>query len=239
MTAPFKTWTVLPHGPLSEVDVNLWTVVGEIPMPIGEFPRRMTVVRLTDGRLVIYSAIALAEDEMRALEALGTPAFLIVPCERHRLDAPVWKDRYPAIRVIAPPGAVDKVSEVVIVDDSSAVFDDADVRWVEVAGTQGHEAALEVTTPSGVTLVVNEIIGDIHGAHGLRGWLLRLMGFAGDEPHVPAPVKMQFAKGRAELAAQMRRWAELPGLERIIVSHGDIIEAEPQAVLLKLAKELD
>jgi hypothetical protein len=239
MTAPFKTWTVLPHGPLTRVDESIWTVVGEISMPLGEFPRRMTVVRLADGRLVIYSAIALAEDEMAALEALGTPAFLIVPCERHRLDAPIWKDRYPAIRVIAPPGAVDKVSEVVIVDASSAVFDDPNVQWIEVAGTQGHEAALEVTTPSGLTLIVNEIIGDIHGVHGLKGWLLRLMGFAGDEPHVPVGPKVQFAKSKTELAAQMRRWAELPGLQRIIVSHGDIIETDARDVLLKLAKELD
>jgi hypothetical protein len=239
MTAPFQTWTVLPHGPLTEVDESIWTVVGEIHMPLGEFPRRMTVVRLTDGRLIIYSAIALAEDEMAGLEALGTPAFLIVPCERHRLDAPAWKDRYPAIRVIAPPGAADKVSEVVTVDASSANFGDPKVQWVEVAGTGGHEAALEVTTPAGVTLIVNEIIGDIHGVHGIKGWLLRLMGFAGDEPHVPVGPKLQFAKSRADLAAQMRRWAELPGLQRIIVSHGDIIEDDPQAVLLKLAKELD
>jgi hypothetical protein len=239
MTAPFKTWTVLPHGPLTQVDDTLWTVVGEIHMPLGEFPRRMTVVRLADGRLVIYSAIALNPDEMEQLEALGTPAFLIVPCERHRLDAPVWKDRYPAIRVIAPPGAADKVSEVVTVDASSADFGDPNVQWVEVAGTLGHEAALEVTTTSGVTLIVNEIIGDIHGETGLKGWLLRLMGFAGDEPHVPAGPKLQFAKGKAELAAQMRRWAELPRLERIVVSHGDIIESEPREVLLNLAKELD
>jgi hypothetical protein len=239
MTAPFKTWTVLPHGPLTQVDANIWTVVGDIHMPLGEFPRRMTVVRLTDGRLIIYSAIALNEAEMKALEALGTPAFLIVPCERHRLDAPIYKDRYPAIHVIAPPGAVDKVSEVVTVDDERGEFGDPNVQWVEVAGTQGHEAALEVTTPSGVTLIVNEIIGDIHGAHGLKGWLLRLMGFAGDEPHVPAGPKLQFAKSRSELAAQMRRWAELPNLQRIIISHGDIIDTDAHGVLLNLAKELD
>ena len=53
MTAPFKTWTVLPHGKLVAVTPTIRTVVGDIHMPIGDFPRRMTVVRLRDGRLVV------------------------------------------------------------------------------------------------------------------------------------------------------------------------------------------
>jgi len=34
-------------------------------MPLMDQPRRMTVVRLNDSRLVVFSAIALDEDEMR------------------------------------------------------------------------------------------------------------------------------------------------------------------------------
>jgi hypothetical protein len=239
MSAPFKTWTVLPHGRLTPVADNILTVVGEIHMPIGDFPRRMTVVRLKDGRLVIFSAIALDEDEMAKIEAFGTPAFLIVPCDRHRLDAPIFKQRYPALQVITPEGGWHKVAEAVAVDATHADFGDPAVRLVDVAGTGAHEAALEVTGADGLTLIVNEIIGSIHGATGLRGWLLKVMGFAGEEPQVPAAVKLQFAKGRAELAAQLRAWADRPDLKRIIVSHGDIIDSDPQGVLRRLAETLD
>jgi hypothetical protein len=51
MTASFKTWKVLPHGKLTEIDENILTVVGEIPMPIGGLQRRMTVARLPHGAL--------------------------------------------------------------------------------------------------------------------------------------------------------------------------------------------
>jgi hypothetical protein len=237
--APFKTWTVLPHGKLQAVEENILTVVGNIHMPIGDFPRRMTVVRLSDGRLVIYSAIALDDDEMASLEDYGAPSFLIVPSDRHRLDAPIWKARYPTLQVITPVGGRAKVEEALAVDATSADFGDPAVRLIEVPGTQAHEAALEVMSPGGLTLIVNEIIGDIHGVKGLRGWLLHLMGFAGEEPQVPAPVKAHFAKTKAELAAQFRRWAELPQLTRIIVSHGDIIDVDPRGVLRDLAGSLD
>jgi hypothetical protein len=239
MSAPFKTWTILPHGQLTPVGDNILTLVGEIHMPIGDFPRRMTVVRLKDGRLVIFSAIALDEGEMARIEAFGTPAFLIVPCDRHRLDAPIFKQRYPALQVITPAGGRAKVEEVVPVDATSADFGDPAVRLVDVSGTAAHEAALEVEGPDGLTLIVNEIIGNIHGAKGLRGWLLGVMGFAGEEPQAPLSDKLQFAKGRAQLAAQFRTWADRPDLKRIIVSHGDIIESDPQGVLRRLAETLD
>ncbi|WP_091738190.1 hypothetical protein [Phenylobacterium immobile] len=237
MTAPYKDWTVQPHGPLDPIGEDMLTVVGTIRMPLGEFPRRMTIVRLGDGRLIIYSAIALEEEQMAELEAFGTPTFLVVPSERHRLDAPAFKDRYPDLFVLAPSGARATVGEVVPVDAETADFGDS-VKWVEVPGTNGTEAALEVKSSDGLTLVVNEIVGAIHHAGGVRGWLLRLMGFAGDEPHVPAPVKVAFSKGRADLAAQMVAWAERPDLKRIVMSHGDIIAEDPAGVLRKLAIEL-
>lgn len=40
-------------------------------MPIMDLPRRMTLVRLDDASLAVFSAIALDEDEMSALGAYG------------------------------------------------------------------------------------------------------------------------------------------------------------------------
>src|SRR5687767_1929748 len=143
MAAPFKTWTVLPHGKLTAVEDNILTVIGRIRMPLGELPRRMTVVRLGDGRLVVYSAIALEEESMRRLEAFGRPAFLIVPNDHHRLDARIWKARYPQMKVLAPEGARAKVAKIVPVDATATDFGDPSVRLITVPGTRAGELALE------------------------------------------------------------------------------------------------
>jgi hypothetical protein len=65
------------------------------------------------------------------------------------------------------------------------------------------------------------------------------MGFAGDEPHVPTPVRIAMVKDKAALAAQLRRWADLPMLKRILVSHGALIEHDPSPALKALAATLD
>ena len=111
MTKPNDHWNVLPHGTLTPIDDNMLTVEGRIKMPLMDLPRRMTVVRLRDARLVVWSAIALDEPAMATLEAFGQPAFLIVPNDHHRLDAKAWKNRYPQMQVVAPEGAREKIAD--------------------------------------------------------------------------------------------------------------------------------
>ena len=238
MTRPNENWNVLPHGKLTPIDDGMLTVEGRIKMPLMDLPRRMTVVRLHDSRLVVWSAIALDDAAMATFEAFGRPAFLVVPNDHHRLDAKAWKNRYPELKVIAPEGAREKIADVVAVDTTSPDFGDPGVTFVTVPGTREHEAALVVRRDRGTTLVLNDLVGNIRAASGIDGWLLRLAGFAGDDAQIPRVVKMALVKDAADLRAQLLEWAELPGLRRIIVSHGDPIESEPRRTLRDLAASL-
>jgi len=238
MTQPLQQWKVLPHGRLAAVDDNILTVTGEIHMPLTDFPRRMTVVRLQDSRLVVFSAIALDEDEMASLEAYGRPAFLIVPNGHHRLDAKIWKDRYPLMQVVAPEGARAKVQETVPVDTAAPAFDDPNVLFVTVPGTRGNEAALVVRSSGGTTLVLNDLVGNIRDESGVGGWLLRLAGFAGREAHIPKVVQMVLIEDKNALRAQLLQWAEIESLVCILVSHGSPIEDDPRQTLRELAGSL-
>jgi hypothetical protein len=188
--------------------------------------------------LVVYSAIALDGPEMQALEAWGRPSFLIVPSDIHRKDAKIWRDRYPGMLVITPAGARDKVAEVVAVDATSANFDDPNVQFITVPGTMEHESALVIKTGAATTLVVNDLIGNVDDRPGFGGWLFRMAGFTGDEPKIPAFVAMKSIKDKPALKAQLEQWARLEGLNRIIVSHGDIVTRDAPGVLRALAESL-
>jgi hypothetical protein len=95
----------------------------------------------------------------------------------------------------------------------------------QIPGTREREAALEITRPNGTTLVLK------------TSWAT--YGFAGDAPHVAVPVKLAMIDDEAALAAQLRRWAELPSLKRIVVSRGSTIEDDPRRALLDLAASLE
>lgn len=98
-------------------------------MPLGSFPRRMTVVRLSDSRLAVWSAMALRETEMAKFEAFWRAAFLIAPNDHHRLDANAWKERYPQMQVVAPEGSRAQVEKIVPVDTTVPDFGDPNVQF--------------------------------------------------------------------------------------------------------------
>lgn len=232
------TWTVLPHGPLEEIDPGILTVAGEIPLALGNFPRRMTVVRLSGGRTAIFSAIALAEAEMARIEALGRPAVLIVPNPAHRLDAHAWTQRYPDMLVVTPPGAREAVEEVVPVDATSDILNDPDVRFIVVPGTDERESALTITRNGATTLVVNDIIGHVRHPHGLGAHVMaRILRYGTSGPSIPRTAR-QHIKQPLALADQLRAWSRLPDLRQIVVSHGDVITETPSAALDRLANYL-
>lgn len=216
---------------------NMWVVDGTIQMPPCPLPRRMTIARLVSGDLVVFSTIALDNNGLAEVEALGRPAFLVVPNAFRREDAPHWKSRYPTMRVVTPERARAAVDVVIKVDDTVGDFGDPTVHFVPVAGTKG-ESAMIVRHESSATLVVNDLIGIVQDSRGIMKVVLTLMGFAGSRPQVPRMFKKRAVEDAALVAKQFRDWAATPGLVRIVVSHGSIIEDAPPLLLERLTDKL-
>jgi hypothetical protein len=225
MAKAFEKWTVLPHSKIEKLEENLWRVEGTLPS--GGPPRVMTVAKLADGRLVLHSAIALDDAEMKDLEAFGTPAFLVVPNAGHRLDATAYKQRYPGMTVVAPAVSKAKVEQVIKVDDTEGHFGDDSVRYEPIEGTV--EGALVVRSKSGTTLVLNDTIMNMApgSIKGFGGVVSGVLGFFGAEPKVTPLAKMMVYKDKKAARAHLEKLAGTPELTRVIVSHGNMITADP------------
>jgi hypothetical protein len=235
MPKAHSTWTVHRHGPIEKLTENIWRVVGSMTGP--PIPRTMVLVRLRDGRLVVHSAVALDDASMREIEAWGTPAYLVVPGIGHRLDAPAFKARYPAITVMCPPGARKNVEEVVPVDQTPVVFDDPDVTWRVLEGTGGREGALSVRSVDGTSLVINDMFMNMPHVPGLGGFIGRVLGFTGPTK-IPPITRLLLVKDKGALRADLERLATTPDLRRIVPSHGDVVTSDPASALRAVAASL-
>lgn len=236
MPKPFETWTVCPHGPIEKVTENLWRVAAAVPG--APFPRTMMVARLSDGRLVIHNGIALGDAEMKELEAWGTPTFLIVPSGAHRIDAKIFKLRYPSMRVIGPRGAKKKIDEVVTVDATDGDFGDPHVHYELVDGTAEGEGVLIVRSKSGTTLVFNDVLMNMQKLPGFGGFMMGLAGFTGPKPKVSGPARMFVVKDKKGLRAEFEKRAATSDLTRIEVGHGNAITSDPAGALKNAAASL-
>jgi hypothetical protein len=233
-----REWKVQPHERPVRIGERIMTVAGSIVMPLGRFPRRMTVVRLADGSGAVYSAIPLDERGMAELEAFARPSVLIVPHPHHRLDAAAWLARYPDMTVLAPEGARKAVEEAVRVDRTTAPWRDPAVDFAVAHGTGAREGVVIVRDAGDASLLLADTLANVRHPQGLGAKVMaRLFGFGVDRPRLPRPVRKWLVEDPPALARQYCEWAEIEGLARVIPAHGEVLE-RPQADLMRLAREL-
>jgi hypothetical protein len=228
-------WQVLAHEPIVTLADNLLWVRGALPGL--SLKRVMVVVRLGDGRLLIHNGIALDEAAMVEIERFGEPAFLIVPSGGHRLDAPAYKKRYPALRVFTPRGAREKVEQVLAVDGCYEDFASSDVAYFErLNGVADTEGALIVRSNDGVSVVLNDCMFNMDTKRDVLGFLFTTVFGSAPGPRVSRLAKLAIIKDKRALRADFERLADLPGLTRVIVAHEKIASGpDARAALLQAA----
>lgn len=236
-TKPPRPWTVLPHRPVERIDENLWGVVGAVPgVPLLE--RRMSIVRRGDGGLLFFNAVPVGDAALDQIRALGRPAILVVPQHLHMMDAHAFRAKL-GVRVYAPASTRALVSERVEVDGAfEDLPPDPAVRVDTVAGFKTGEGFATVRTGPRASLVVADVVLNVPPQPGAMGFLYRLLGFSGDRPKLPTPVRLRVLRDRGALRAQLQQLAATPGLARIVPSHGAIVDRDPAGVLREIAASL-
>jgi hypothetical protein len=234
MAKAHSSWTVLRHGPLERLSDNLWRVKGALPGMTLE--RVMTVVRRSDGTLLLHSPIALDEQHQAELDALGRVAVLVVPNGGHRLDAPAYKQRYPQALVFCPPRAREPVEQVVAVDGTYRDYaDDGVLRFEVLDGVAEAEGALLVRSHDGVSVVLNDVVMNMDKKKDLLGYLFTTVLGSAPGPRVSRLVRLVYVKDQPALRAHLERLAALPGLVRLIVSHENVAHGDGAAAALREA----
>lgn len=230
--ATSRPWTVHRPGPLTQRDEGLWTIDDDVPGLPGA-TRRMTVLKRPDGTLLFYNAIPVDQATLEQLRALGKPAVLIVPNQFHALDVAAFAHRL-GLTAYCPAVAVEPLASRLTCEPITALPADPSLRVFRVDGFSTHEVALV----SGKTLLVADLLTNAPHGTGLTGLLMKLVGFTGPEPKLPKPVRKRVGRDLPAVRALLNELAELDGLERIIPSHGALIETHAREALRAVAQTL-
>jgi hypothetical protein len=232
MAKCFTEWTVLPHEPIEKHSQNLWSVSGKMP---GGNQRRMAIAKRADGGLVIHNPIALDDDEMREIEAFGTPAFLVVPNSFHRMDSIIYKKRYPGAKVLCPKSARGRVSKVVeVAGHLDEMPKDEVVELFHLRGMKQREGAITVRSSGKSAAVFNDTLLNLPQGTGVVNWFMAPTGTLS----VPRFARFMLLKESAELKQHLHELAATPGLEHLVPGHGDVLQGEVAGALHSAAERL-
>ena len=198
----------------------------------------MVVYQLAKSNgLLIHSGIALDDLRIKNLEALGQPEILIVPNRMHRLDAAVYKKRYPKIMVVCPAAAREHVAKKVAVENTcEEILPAYGIKIHTPNGIRPGELCYELPVRNGRVLVVTDLLFNLAHRPGLEGFLFRAIGSSGFFG-MTAIGRFLMLQNRKAFCEWLQSMSQLADVKAICVGHGAAITSDVSNAL-KMAAEL-
>ena len=217
--------------PLRQLAENLWVVdrpQSFYALPVGT---RMTVMRLSGERLLLHSPVALDRDLRAQLDALGRVRFAVAPNRLHHLYAGDVARAYPDARLWVAPGLPAKRPDLVF---EAVLTDLAPEEWrgeVDQVFFRGRPYENEVVFfhRATRTLVLCDLAFNFGpSAAAPTRWLMKLIRSYGRlGPTRLDPLLIRDRATARESLEKILAW----DFDRVIVSHGDVLERGGRAIL--------
>ncbi len=199
-----------------------------------DFDARMTVLRLSDGRLMIHSPSEIGGETKQAIAALGPVAFIVAPGTYHYFHVASCQAAFPDADTYICPGIERKCPELHfdwILGDRADPAWESDLDQVLVRGNRFIWETAFLHKPS-KTLVLVDLIENIGDDTPNTNWVLKLWWKTvlqmWNTPK-PAPEYQLGWKDKAAAKRSLERILEWD-FERIVIAHGDLIEADAKEV---------
>lgn len=213
------------HAPLRRLAEDLW--VAERPqsffgLPVGT---RMTVIRLSGGRLLLHSPVALDAALRAQLDAFGRVCFAVAPNRVHHLYAGDVRKAYPESRLWIAPGLETKrpdlVYEAILTDEAPAEWR-GEVDQVFFAG-RPYENEVAFCHRASRTLITCDLAFNFGpSAPALtRFWMRMIRSYGHLGPSKLDPLLIRDRKAARASLERILAW----DFDRVVVAHGDVQES--------------
>jgi hypothetical protein len=201
------------------------------------FEARMTVIRLASGVIMLHSPCEITAAMAEEISALGHVAHIVVPGNFHHMHTAKAQAAFPAAKTWICPGA-ERRSPGLKYD--GVLGDVAPADWadeIDQVLVQGARIMREVAMfhRASRTLILVDLIENFTDATprtggALRFWFKSVLRMW-NNPH-PAPEYRMGWSDRQAAAKSLRRilvW----DFQRIVLSHGDLIQSAAREVAIK------
>lgn len=204
---------------------NLWVADRPLKLAVGDIGTRMTVVQLADDSLFLHSPVRLDADTRRALDGLGPVRRVVAPSKVHHFFVADYVAAYPEARIYGAPGLAHKRKDLRFHD---VLSDEAPPEWrAEIAQHLFRGAPLQnevvffhrATRTLVLTDLAFNVAADQTSGARLFYWLVGAAGRFG--PHRLVRLVIRDPRAARQSVQRILEW----DFDRIIVTHGDVLES--------------
>jgi len=209
---------------------GVWTEARRLRFAGVETGTRMTVVRLSDGGLFVHSPISLRGGTREAVDTLGPVKAVVAPSLFHHLSVGAWIQAYPDAIVCACPGLERKRRDLAW---QRVLGDEPEKEWrgeidQVFFGARSLENEVVFFHRASRTLICADMIFNL-AHHPSR--FTRIVAFLlGNRKPGATLVERVLIRNRPAARAQVDRMLAWKP-DRIVLAHGDLVEADGREVL--------
>ncbi len=212
---------------LEEIGEGIFVAEGDVVSFYGfAYPTRMVVVLLASDDLWVWSPVALDDELIREVNALGRPRHLVSPNKLHHLYLAEWKQAFPEALLWAPASTIRKRAELTF---EPALRDVPPFAWVgeiDQAWFRGSLFMDEIVFfhRASRTAIIADLSENFsehfiakHWPRGLR-WVARTWKIVEGYGYAPLEWRLSFTNRTLLHAARDKVLAWQP--ERVVMAHG-------------------
>lgn len=212
----------MQQGDLLPLAQGLWIVAQPFRLLGAELGNRMTIIRLSDGGLLLHSPVAANAALLEAVAQCGPVRFIIIPNRFHGLHVNDWLEAFPAARFLAVDGVRSTSkhkSERLTLDSMRSC--QPDIETLAVGGMSKLNEFLFFHPPS-QTLIMTDLCFNI--GTEISAWSKLFFKLNGAYATFgPSRLMKSMIDDKSELAISIKTLLEWD-FKRVIVSHGQIVE---------------
>lgn len=196
---------------------------------------RMTIIRLSDGRLLLHSPCKIEPSLKREILTLGEVAYIVVPSNFHTLHASSAQVAFPEALTYICSGVEKKLPDLAY---DGMLGSDARPEWADEFEQQlvlGSRWMPEVAFyhKASKTLILVDLVENITDATPRTNWVLKLwwkLVFRMWNKPLPAPEYRMGWRDKTAARASLSNILEWD-FQRVVLAHGDLIETNAQQVV--------
>jgi len=219
---------------LEEFGPSIYTADGPTVSFYGfPYPTRMAVVQLSDSSVWVWSPIALSDELVNSITAIGRVRHIVSPNKIHHLFLAEWAERWPAARLYAPPGLANRRRDLSfdeeLGDEPNPAWA-ADIDQVIFRGSLTMEEVAFFHRASRTAIICDLI--QRHPEATMTGWkgmLMRLDDLVGKEGSTPREWRASFIRRRKAREAREKVLSWQP--DRLLIAHGECAQTGATSVI--------
>jgi len=213
---------------MKKIEKDIWVAETKFKLFGADFGNRMTVIRLSSGRLLLHSPVKISDDFRDSIRELGRVDFIVTPNNFHGLFVEDWRREFPEAKYFTAKVVEENENMSLPLSSVSSEVLGPDIEIIKIEGAPKVNEYAFVHKNSN-TLILTDIAFNIGTNVSFWSKIFFKLNGAFDK-FGPSKLMKTMIYDPVALNSSIEEILAFD-ITRIIVSHGDILETNARSNL--------